>query len=51
MNKLTRLLQCCGQDMEVKLETSLYYELYCKKCSDTIYMKKGSTPKPQMLDD
>ncbi len=51
MNKLTRLPQCCGQDMTVKLETSLYYELCCRKCGDTIYMKKESVPKPQMLDD
>jgi hypothetical protein len=51
MMKDVKILKCCGEQMKINIETPLYYELHCKKCGDVIYLRKGTTPKPQLIDD
>ena len=42
---------CCGSSMKVKIETSTYIEVECKKCGDIVYVKKDKATKPLMIDD
>lgn len=48
---MKRILQCCGKEMEIKMDIGKFLEVHCSICNDTIYIKKPEMPKPQMLDD
>ncbi|MBI4170592.1 MAG: hypothetical protein HY514_02775 [Candidatus Aenigmarchaeota archaeon] len=43
--------KCCGVEMGVNVETGKFVEVQCKMCGDVVFVKKGETNKPQMLDD
>ncbi len=44
-------IRCCGKEMKLKIETLRFRELECNKCGDIIYVKKGMTGKPELIDD
>ncbi len=48
---VARFPVCCGMEMIVDIETSTYIEVSCRKCGDTVYVKKESLIKPQLVDD
>lgn len=45
------LPKCCGLDMNIMMELGRFVEVKCKKCKDTVYIKRYSDYKPIMLDD
>ncbi len=45
------LPKCCGRDMKIQMETSKFLEVQCPRCKDTVFIKKDSVEKPQLLDD
>ncbi len=45
------LPKCCGAAMKISLELGRFLEVKCRKCSDTVYIKRYSDYKPVMLDD
>jgi len=45
------LPKCCGKSMDILLELGRFLEVKCKKCADTVYIKRYSNYKPVMLDD
>lgn len=48
---VSKMPNCCGRDMQIKLETATLYEVHCGICGDIVYIKKEKTAKPTMLDD
>jgi hypothetical protein len=42
---------CCGKTMKPLLETAKFLEVHCNRCNDVVYVKKGTSEKPTMLDD
>ena len=42
---------CCGEQMKIGNHIGPFVVAKCNKCGDTIYVKCGSTKKPQMISD
>lgn len=45
------LPQCCGKEMDVKMETIKFLEIQCGRCGDVVYVKKAVKTRPELLDD
>ncbi|MFH1420566.1 MAG: hypothetical protein ABIG30_01205 [Candidatus Aenigmatarchaeota archaeon] len=42
---------CCGKEMEVRTHIGPFLVARCSVCGDSVYIKSGSTEKPQMISD
>ncbi len=42
---------CCGKEMRVNINTTLFVELKCDVCNDFIYIKKDRSLEPELIDD
>lgn len=46
-----KLPSCCQQEMQVRLESPRFIEAICQKCKDTVFIKKRTDFRPQLIDD
>jgi hypothetical protein len=50
METLQRMPKCCGQDMGIRMNLGRFWEIQCRTCRDTAYVKKAEIPRPQVLE-